>query len=122
MEAPVTIRDPETALGTHVHIATSSEGPSLGWSTVSFPAIVKKASPSSRQRNRGPVEEPKADAAQRVPAAASAAQALERIELPAEVSARISERLWVGGSLIITDQALSDETSDVGTDLVVSMR
>ena len=50
------------------------------------------------------------------------AQALERIELPAEVSALISERLWTGGSLIITDESLSDETSDVGTDLVVTMR
>jgi L,D-transpeptidase catalytic domain len=122
MEAPVTIRDPETSLGTHVYIATSSEGSALGWSTVSFPAIVRKASQSSRHRNRGSVDEPKPDVAQRVPAAASAAQALERIELPADVSARISERLWVGGSLIITDQALSDETSDVGTDLTVSMR
>ena len=43
-------------------------------------------------------------------------------ELPAEVSALISERLWTGGSLIITDESLSDETSDVGTDLVVTVR
>jgi hypothetical protein len=30
--------------------------------------------------------------------------------------------LWTGGSLIITDESLSDETSDVGTDLVVTIR
>jgi hypothetical protein len=28
--------------------------------------------------------------------------------------------LWTGGSLIITDESLSNETSDVGTDLVVT--
>jgi hypothetical protein len=30
--------------------------------------------------------------------------------------------LWAGGSLIISDQPLSDETSDNGTDLVVKTR
>ena len=37
-EAPVAIRDPETPLGTHVYIATSSNGDALGWSVVSFPS------------------------------------------------------------------------------------
>lgn len=50
------------------------------------------------------------------------AQALARVEFPAEVSALISERLWTGGSLIITDESLSNETSDTGTDLVVTIR
>jgi hypothetical protein len=39
-----------------------------------------------------------------------------------EVRERISELLWTGGSLIISDQPLSSETSDIGTDLVVTMR
>ncbi len=52
----------------------------------------------------------------------NAAQALERIELTKEVSAQISELLWLGGSLIVSDQPLSSETSDVGTDIVVTMR
>jgi hypothetical protein len=30
--------------------------------------------------------------------------------------------LWTGGSLIITDNSLSGETSDDGTDLVVNVR
>jgi hypothetical protein len=52
----------------------------------------------------------------------NAAQALERVEMPKEVSERISLLVWTGASLIISDRPLSDETSDVGTDLVVTMR
>jgi len=55
-------------------------------------------------------------------AALKAAHALERLELAPEVSARISELVWTGGSLIISDHPLSDETSDIGTDLVVTAR
>jgi hypothetical protein len=54
--------------------------------------------------------------------ASDPAEALSRIEIPADVRERISELLWTGGSLIITDHSLSYETSDVGTDLVVTMR
>lgn len=52
----------------------------------------------------------------------NATQALERIQIPMQVNDRISELLWTGGSLIISDQPLSSETSDVGTDLVVTTR
>jgi hypothetical protein len=103
MEAPATIRDPETPLGTHIYIATSRiDDSSLGWSVVTLPQSAKGA--------------------ERALTHSSAVQALERVELPANVSARISELLWTGGSLIISDQALSDETSDVSTDLVVTVR
>ena len=119
LEAAVTIRDPQTPLGTHVYIATSSSGDSLGWTAISYPHSSKGAEqPGSRRRDaRGEA----APIAERAPAP-NASQALERVELPAEVLARISERLWTGGSLIITDESLSDETSDVGTDLVVTVR
>jgi hypothetical protein len=30
--------------------------------------------------------------------------------------------LWTGASLTVSDQPLSDETSDIGTDLVVTLR
>ena len=67
-----------------------------------------------REERNGPSE--------RHPAASNPAQALERIEFPKEISERISELLWIGGSLVITDQPLSRETSDIGTDLVVTTR
>ena len=121
LEAPATIRDPETPLGTHVYIATSRYGKSLGWSMVSLPSWSKGADQTSSRRHRDARREA-TRTAEHAPAPSNATQALERVEFPAEVSARISERLWTGGSLIITDESLSDETSDIGTDLVVTVR
>jgi hypothetical protein len=108
-------------LGTHVYIAISRiDDSSLGWSVVSLPQSSKGADDRGSRRGREPSGQ-KTSGAERA-ALSNAAQALERIELPAEISARIAELLWIGGSLIISDQPLSDETSDVGTDLVVTLR
>jgi hypothetical protein len=119
-EGPVTIRDRDASLGTHVYIATShTDGSSLGWTVVSYPTAHKRVDDTGSRRHR----EARVDAnSDREGAPPNPAQALERIEFPAEVSALISERLWTGGSLIVTDESLSDETSDVGTDLVVTVR
>ena len=120
LEAPVTIRDPATPLGTHVFIATSNDGASLGWSVVSLPGSSRSGDEMGSRRGRESAVaargEPEPDAALK------AAHALERLELAPEVSARISELVWTGGSLIISDHPLSDETSDIGTDLVVTAR
>ena len=48
----------------------------------------------------------------------TATEALERIELPPEAINQISPLLIVGSSLIVSDNALSDET-DADTDFVV---
>jgi lipoprotein-anchoring transpeptidase ErfK/SrfK len=119
-EGPINIRDRDAPLGTHVYIATShADGSSLGWTVISYPTSRKKVDDIGSRRYRGPGEHAKSDPEEGAP---DPAKALERIEFPAEVSALISERLWTGGSLIITDESLSDETSDVGTDLVITMR
>ena len=121
LDAPAIIREPEIPLGTHLYIATSqSEGPTLGWSVVSLPSSINLEAPPQR-RGRDMREEGHGRN-ERHPAASNPAQALERIEFPKEISERISELLWIGGSLIITDQPLSSETSDIGTDLVVTTR
>lgn len=107
LDAPAIIRDPETPLGTHVYIATSQrDAVSLAWTAISLPEM----------RDQKPAR------AEQTLTASTAAQALERIEFPPEVRERISELLWTGGSLIISDQPLSDETSDNGTDIVVKLR
>jgi hypothetical protein len=119
-EGPINIRDSNAPLGTHVYIATShADGSSLDWAVVSYPTSRKNVDDTGSRRFQGAGEHAKS-----VPeeAAPDPARALERIEFPVEVSALIAERLWTGGSLIITDESLSDETSDVGTDLVVTMR
>jgi hypothetical protein len=119
LEAPVKIRNPEALLSTHVYIATAQQSESsLGWTVVSMPALSKGDQDSGSKRSR----DLQAKSGRELPLVANAAEALERIELPPEVVSLISERLWTGGSLIISDQPLSDETSDVGTDLVITMR
>jgi hypothetical protein len=120
LEAPATIRDHDAPLGTHVFIATSqTDNSSLAWTVVSYPTSRKSVDETGSRRRRELAEQAK-PVAEGAPA--NPAQALGRIEFPPEVAALISERLWTGGSLIITDESLSGETSDTGTDLVVTMR
>ncbi|MBY6243641.1 L,D-transpeptidase family protein [Methylosinus sp. Sm6] len=117
-DAPVTIRDPEIALGSHLFIATATEGggTDLKWSVVSLPARYAEA--RGERRKKGLVEE---RSASRGPAS-TAAEALDRIEMAQDVRDRIAERLWLGGSMIVSDQPPSAETGAVGTDLTVKLR
>ena len=55
-------------------------------------------------------------------AASSAVDALDRVELSDEVRQKIADRLWLGGSIIVSDQGPSSETGAVGTDLTVKFR
>ena len=120
LEAEATIRDPDAPLGTHVYIATGTEAgaAALRWSAISMPTS-QSASPAPRAGKGGADRDSRADT---MAAPSTAAQALERIELPKEVNDQIAELLWLGASLIISDQPLSGETSDIGTDIVVTMR
>lgn len=122
-EAAASVRDPETPLGTHLYIATASkdDGASLAWSVVSLPAQAAEQQ-SERKKKKSSREDKPAPPAATGRQASSAAEALERVDIAQDVRDRISELLWTGGSLIVSDQPLSDETSDVGTDLVVKVR
>jgi lipoprotein-anchoring transpeptidase ErfK/SrfK len=121
LDAPVKIRDPDVPLGTHVYIASSAQSgpPSLGWSVVSMPASTADV---TTRNSRQEANRSQKDVRPEPVSPSNAAAALDRIELPKDVSERISQLLWAGGSLIISDRPLSDETSDIGTDLVVTMR
>ncbi len=94
-DAPVAVKDPDRPLGSHLLIATAADDDamSLKWTALSVPG-----------------------------SASSAAEALERIEMSPEVRARIGERLWTGGSIIVSDQPPSGETGADGTDLTVKIR
>jgi L,D-transpeptidase catalytic domain len=115
-DAPASVRDPETALGSHLYIATAVEGDgtSLKWSVLSIP--------TRGAEERGEAKRKTAGAPEVHGAPSSAADALERIEIAQDVRDRIAERLWTGGSLIISDQPLSGETGAIGTDLTVKVR
>jgi lipoprotein-anchoring transpeptidase ErfK/SrfK len=122
-DAPATVRDPETPLGSHLYIATAVEdgGTSLKWSVVSMPPRVAEER-GERRRKTASVEEQVGGPPKPHRSPSSPAEALERVEIAQDVRDRIAERLWTGGSLIISDQPLSGETSAVGTDLTVKVR
>ena len=122
-DAPASVRDPETPLGSHLYIATAVEGDgtSLKWSVVSIPTRFAEER-GERKRKTALVEEQVGAPPKLHGSPSSAADALERIEIAQDVRDRIAERLWTGGSLIISDEPLSGETGAVGTDLTVKVR
>jgi lipoprotein-anchoring transpeptidase ErfK/SrfK len=122
-DAPASVRDPETPLGSHLYIATAVEddGTSLKWSVVSIPTrfAEKRGEP---QRKTASIEEEFGAPPKLYGSPSTAADALERIEIAQDVRDRIAERLWTGASLIISDQPPSGETGPIGTDLTVKVR
>jgi hypothetical protein len=105
LDVPVTIADPDRPIGTHIFTAMERTGGDnkLRWSVVSLQA--------------GPSHSTTA-----VPVAAEAStagSALDRIVIPPDVLDRIVG-IAPRSSLIVTDEALSSETSR-GTDFVVLM-
>jgi lipoprotein-anchoring transpeptidase ErfK/SrfK len=122
-DAPVSVRDPETPLGSHLYIATAAndDGTALKWSVVSMPAPAAEEQ-GERRKNKTWLEEQAGMPPTPRRSASTPAEALERVEIAQDVRDRIAERLWTGGSLIITDQPLSGETGNDGTDLTVKVR
>ncbi len=109
-DMPVTIRDPERPLGTHLLIAVrpGEDGGSLHWVSLTPPAAaeVKVRHRSSR---RGRHVEPEEPAAPIAPFPETASGALDRIEIPPEAAQRVAELLWTGATLIISDVGMSGE-------------
>ena len=80
LDVPVTIRDPDTPIGTHVFTAVARADAGFRWTAVT------------------------------IDGAGSAKSALDRITIPPEALARIEASAAVRSSLIISDEALSGET------------
>jgi lipoprotein-anchoring transpeptidase ErfK/SrfK len=118
-DAPIEIRDPDAPLGSHLYIATAAkdDGSSLKWSVLSMPEAQ-----TERRKNLASADA-KADISwDWRPASATPSEALERVDIPKDVRDRIAERLWTGASLIISDQPVSGETGNDGTDLTIKLR
>jgi hypothetical protein len=122
-DAPAKLRDPERPLGSHLFIASaaSEDGSSLKWTVLSWPARAADE-PRARSRKLASAEEPALPASLLNADATGASEALDRIEIAQDVRERIGELLWVGASLIVSDQPPSSETGNVGTDLTVRLR
>jgi lipoprotein-anchoring transpeptidase ErfK/SrfK len=120
-EAPVTIRDPDRPLGTHVYIATGTQpdGSAMRWSAVSMPPEGARAEP---RRGRGKGKSDEEQAAPETPTAPeTAAGALDRIEWPEGVRERVSELLWTGASLTVSDHSRSGQMSEY-SDFIINTR
>jgi lipoprotein-anchoring transpeptidase ErfK/SrfK len=125
-EVPVTIAPSERMLGTHVFtaIADKNDPNLLRWSVVSLPVTVRNAAVkeederSSRRRKIAggvPAE------AKPVPEPDSPAEALDRITVPPDAMARITEALTTGGSIVVSDQGINQGETGEGTDFIVPL-
>ncbi|MGO8955227.1 MAG: L,D-transpeptidase family protein [Rhodomicrobium sp.] len=109
-DIPISIRDPQRPIGTHLFIATrpGEDGASLRWVSLTPPAAVEvKVGRRMGRRERRIWVEDEAEPALAYPE--TAAGALDRIEIPEEAAQRISELLWTGATLIISDVEMSGE-------------
>jgi hypothetical protein len=124
-DAPVTIAPSDRPLGTHVFTAQVDKDDAniLHWSVVSLPAPVRgverqdEDERATRRRKVAGVVEMKP-----VPVPDSAAEALDRITIPPDVMARITDSLSTGGSIIVSDQGITAGETGEGTDFIVSLR
>ncbi len=123
-DVPVSIRDPERPIGTHVYVALASapDGKTLKWSAVSMPDAERKKKPRRSKRHRRSADDsaPETTASVELPPE-TAAGALDRVEIPEDAAKRISELAWVGASVIISDRRMSGETND-STDFIIKTR
>ena len=122
-EAPVTITEPDRPLGTHVFTAMQiqEDGGGMQWTAMTIPSGYARARDREGKRDTKlsrAKQEKAVKFATELAAAPTAAAALDRIEMPQAAVERISELLAVGSALIVSDNALSDETG-IGTDFIV---
>jgi TPR repeat protein len=121
LEVPVTIRDADRPIGTHVFTVMERTGGynEMRWSVVSL---------NGGQSDRGmdgpqglPRRQRDADVASMSAERAGAKAALDRLVIPEDTLDRIAGMISPRSSLIISDEALSSETGD-GTEFVILMR
>lgn len=122
-ETPIAIKPSDHPLGTHVFTARvdKDEARTVHWSAMSLPTLAHRADADDnltrRRKSTGAIEvKPRARPN-------SAAEALDRLTIPADAMVQITEALASGGSIIVSDQALAagGETGQ-GTEFVVPLR
>jgi lipoprotein-anchoring transpeptidase ErfK/SrfK len=123
-EMPITIAAADRPLGTHVFTARADKDDSnaFRWTVVSLPTPARIAQRSEDEfpRRRKHAHAPAAEGSA-PPLASSPSEALDRLMIPPEAMERIAAALAPGGSLIVSDQGLGQETGR-GTDFIVPLR
>jgi L,D-transpeptidase catalytic domain len=119
-EAPVTITEPDRPLGTHVFtvMQIQEDGAAMQWTAMTIPSGYARARDRDGKRGTKLSRAKQEALVTELAAAPTAAAALDRIEMPQAAIDRIAGLLAVGSALIVSDNALSDETG-IGTDFIV---
>jgi hypothetical protein len=126
-ETSIAIKPSDRPLGTHIFTARVDKGDAkddsktFRWTAVSLPSVPRRAEEDDRTTRRrkttGAIEvKPR-------PLPDSAAEALDRLTIPADVMAQIADALATGGSIVVSDQGIAagGETGQ-GTEFVVPLR
>ncbi len=123
-DVPVTIAPSDRPLGTHIFTAEADKTDAniLRWSVVSLPStrsaeLSDDAVRVSQRRKMAGAPEIKP-----MPEPDSPAEALDRLTIPADVMARITDAISTGGSIIVSDQGIAAGETGEGTDFIVSLR
>jgi len=121
-EAPVTIAPSDRPLGTHVFTVRVEKdaGNALHWSVVSLPVPARHA--ERRDEDGGASRRRKIAGAVETALPDSPTEALDRLTIPADAAARITEALSTGSSIIVSDQGIAAGETGEGTDFIVSLR
>ena len=116
-DMPVTIEEPDQPLGTHVFTAMEVKDNGMRWNLMTVPT--DGSAPVEQKDARRKSIEPSRPGV-RLKAPSTAAEALNRIEMPKEAVDRISEILIPGSSLVIADEGLGRETGRYTEFIVLS--
>jgi hypothetical protein len=116
-DMPIVIEQPDQPLGTHVFTAmeVTDNGSGMRWNVMTVPS-----EPAASTEQRDTRKKSKEAPAVRVKPPASAAEALNRIQMPKEAVDRIGEILSPGSSLVISDEGLGRETGRYTEFIVLS--
>ena len=125
-DTPVSVAPSDRPLGTHVFTAQIDKDDAniVHWSVISLPAPSRHSErrdederASRRRKMAATVIEAKPS-----PVPDSPTEALNRLTIPADAMARITEGLSTGASIIVSDQGISAGETGEGTDFIVSLR
>jgi hypothetical protein len=120
-DTPVTIRDAENPIGTHIFTALDyiDDGADVRWNVVTMTSSQGAGGREPESYGRRQYGSHRGGEPATTDVAAAKA-ALERIDIPAEAAQKIAEVVSPGSSLIISDEPVSKETGK-GTDFIVIM-
>jgi lipoprotein-anchoring transpeptidase ErfK/SrfK len=120
-DLPVTLRNPEQPIGTHVYTAMELKDGAMRWTAVSVPSTFREIADTdknakSSKKSLQP-EKPAHVAGQKL----SPSAALDRLDLPQEALEHLAGMIKPGASLIVSDNGIASETGRY-TDFIVLTR